>query len=398
VYDEPPRGIKGKGKMLRRVAFLGGDIPQIKGLDDIPMPEAHSERFAPGAAGVRLSGPLKVCDIRRRPEGLWQVFSEVSPVNRTQLLEFLGQRGIDTSALTDAVPDQVLLDFVRALEAKEHEPMDQEKQGMDQPMPGGPDPAVAEAQPDEPTGEQPTEMGEEFPDWPPPKDDAEKAAYREKCRKYMEHAKKMHSMYGEGDETDADDMETTPDLNPSMDGDQEMPMKMSEVQALVAREVKDALAKEAKGSLGELQKFAEETKAAERKRAVDDVIDRLGREGKLAPAERATVKARLLRADARTVVSKFAENGKTVEATEFDLQVRELERRPTRFGEQFKAPEGAHDEGTDKGTIEKFAELNERNFGLAGTDPKEFVATWEKSSPDEKARTLEEARRFLGGR
>jgi hypothetical protein len=92
----------------------------------------------------------------------------------------------------------------------------------------------------------------------------------------MEHAKKMHSMYGETDETDADDMETTPDLTPSMDGDKEMPVKMSEVQTLIAKAVKDALAAEAKGTLGELQKFHEETKAAERKRAVDGVIDRLG--------------------------------------------------------------------------------------------------------------------------
>lgn len=44
VYDEPPEGIHGQGKMLRRVAFLGGEIPQVKSLEDIPAPEEHSEK------------------------------------------------------------------------------------------------------------------------------------------------------------------------------------------------------------------------------------------------------------------------------------------------------------------------------------------------------------------
>lgn len=399
VYDTPPNGIPGKGKMLRRVAFLGGDIPQIKSLDDIPMPEVHSERsprsrFAPGVRGMRLSGPLKVTSIRQRPHGLWQVFSEVQPMDRQAMLDMLGKHGVDVSGITDAVPDQVLADLLRVLEGTEHaaenpppeqvapEPQPGEESGTPAGKPG--------------MGGDPTMMGDGPEDWPEPKDDAEKAAYRERCKKYMEHARKMSAKYGE-DADDAEAIEDT-DTTPSMMKDKGLPMKMSEVKALVARAVKDALATQAKGSLGELQKFAEETRAAERKRAVESVIDRLGREGKLAPSERSAVHARLLRADARTVVSKFSEAGKTVEATEFDLQVRELERRATRFGEQFKAPVSTENEGGEKETVQKFAEMNTRAFELAGTSPKDFVSTWEKASSDEKARTLEEARRFLGGR
>ena len=36
VYDEPPPGCAGTGPMLRRVAFLGGDLPQVKSLGEIP--------------------------------------------------------------------------------------------------------------------------------------------------------------------------------------------------------------------------------------------------------------------------------------------------------------------------------------------------------------------------
>lgn len=45
VYDEPPEKVPGKGMMLRRVAWLGGELPQIKDLKDIPKPK-YSERGA----------------------------------------------------------------------------------------------------------------------------------------------------------------------------------------------------------------------------------------------------------------------------------------------------------------------------------------------------------------
>ncbi len=51
IYDEPPdglppdpdTGLPPTGKMLRRVAFLGGDIPEVKGLGDIPPVEGDGE-------------------------------------------------------------------------------------------------------------------------------------------------------------------------------------------------------------------------------------------------------------------------------------------------------------------------------------------------------------------
>jgi len=45
IYDDIPEGLPGAGtktKMLRRIAFLGGDIPSCKDLAELPMP--HSER------------------------------------------------------------------------------------------------------------------------------------------------------------------------------------------------------------------------------------------------------------------------------------------------------------------------------------------------------------------
>src|SRR5262249_23466480 len=35
VYDEPPPGVPGKGKTLRAVSLLGGQLPEIKTLEDV---------------------------------------------------------------------------------------------------------------------------------------------------------------------------------------------------------------------------------------------------------------------------------------------------------------------------------------------------------------------------
>jgi hypothetical protein len=104
------------GKMLRRVAFLGGDIPHVKGLADIPMPEPHSERFDAGGSRV-----LRFHHATEMPGGAYAVFSEVHTMDRAKLIEALQGYGMDTAALTDVVPDEVLAEFLRVLEGKEAE-------------------------------------------------------------------------------------------------------------------------------------------------------------------------------------------------------------------------------------------------------------------------------------
>jgi len=119
VYDEPPAGLEGcRGKVLRRVALLGGDIPEVKGLADIPMPRAYSES-------------LRLLDAYRRPvlvcghaepigSGLYEVFSEVRyGMDRQNLLDRLARFGYDLALLTDAVPDSVLAEMVRVADSQD---------------------------------------------------------------------------------------------------------------------------------------------------------------------------------------------------------------------------------------------------------------------------------------
>jgi hypothetical protein len=173
-----------------------------------------------------------------------------------------------------------------------------------------------------------------------------------------------------------------------------------QVKGLIDQAVHAAL-KQYGGRLKQLQRFAEQHTAAEKKRAVRDVCDRLQREGKLTPSERPAVQARLTRADARQPLQRFKEKrtGRVRDLTEFDLQVIELERRPSYFAERFKDPvrvriaNGGGDKGGnlsdwDHDRLDRFWERHGESFEKAGTGRAEFVRVFTAASPAERESLL----------
>lgn len=78
-WDTPPEGaIKGsKGIFLRRVAILGGETPQIKTLNDLPMPDPVRRFSDAGSArvGLKYLGRVRLSNGRG-----WRCFSEVQPM------------------------------------------------------------------------------------------------------------------------------------------------------------------------------------------------------------------------------------------------------------------------------------------------------------------------------
>jgi hypothetical protein len=76
LYPEPPEGFdKADGPMLRRVSFLGGELPQIKTLGDLPLPEYR--QYAERAA---VAGETTFDRVERRG-GMILTFSEVRPMS-----------------------------------------------------------------------------------------------------------------------------------------------------------------------------------------------------------------------------------------------------------------------------------------------------------------------------
>ncbi len=356
------------GKMLRRLAFLGADVPELKNLDDLPGPEEYAEQFAPAYPSV-----LKFREIKRArsAEGIFHVFSEVVDMEPDQMKQALVGHGLSEEAVAKMPPD-VMAEVARVCESKDAA-ADQDKFDDD-------------AGPQEGAGQD------------------EQQQYRERAMKYGEGLKKYAGRfrkyaafcdddemkkYAEGLPEEGDD----PPVKKKT-GEDEPPMKYSEVAKLVKRAVADALKGSAAEGLSELQKFAEETRAAEKKRAVDAVLDRLGREGRLPPVQRESVRGRLMRADSKSTVEKFSDGPqKGKPATEFDLQVRELEKAPSLFreGARGTTPPGSDNADDEVATVEKFSESADFAGALkaAGKTSAQYVEAFKearKKKPELTAR------------
>lgn len=417
VYDEPPAGLRGKGKTLRRVAFLGGDIPQIKNLEDIPVPDAMSEQFD-GGPPVRV----KFRDWKRMPDGAFACFSEVvggPGMNRDEVLALLQQHGMDVSQVTEAVPDSVLMEIVRICDAAKAgqqqqpqmpgqqtpgmpgQPMPQQMQQPGQPMTPGVPPEQMQADPQQmlPTPSDPQQPPGPPPhpddepdmhdddndedDLPEPADDDEKAKFAERAFKMARRARKFWEKYRPGQKF-GEGLDDLKDLAAISDKDTKGPDKMSEktIQALVQKAVENALAGKVQGEIGRLSKFAEEQLASQKRLTIDAFCEAQLKAGhilpfELDPASPTNLKARLYRANAKDVVSKFSEGGKEVALTELDLQMREIAaRRPFKFGEVIRG--GTPGQQADDGEAEKVERFSENpNFGraleAAGKTPQEWV-------------------------
>lgn len=112
VYSEPPEGVPGKGCMLRRIAILGGDLPQIKRLADIPLP-TYSERPA-----TRRPVLLKFTESVARPNAGTTVFFAEVTMDRQAMIDQLAAMGYDTSKITEVMPDEALAMVVEMAKSK----------------------------------------------------------------------------------------------------------------------------------------------------------------------------------------------------------------------------------------------------------------------------------------
>jgi len=352
VYDEEQAtkaGIKGhKGKVLRAVAFLGGDVPQVKQLDSLPEPERYSER------------PFRTVNVVRH-QGHWTVFSEGGKMplesgssqkaisdnvrtemnagkkqpqavaiaeskarehdetqtggDRQKMIALLGEKGYNTRVLEEA-PDAVLAECLRV-----HDKGSREMGGEEMDKTG------------EEGGGESSEYGEDgemmkmFEKYfeRPADEDPEK---EEKMAKYGERVKRFMEKFGEHcksmGEPGAAPVTALTSTKKEMPKSEDMSEKA--IEALAEKVAKRAIAK--------VSKFNEANEISAKKKMIDDVIARLG--NRIPPSRRDLERENLtLRADDVTV-HKFSEGGKTVERTMFEHYVKQLERLPVVGTERIK--------------------------------------------------------------
>ncbi len=204
IYDKPPAGFppEARGKVLRRVAFLGADIPEVKGLGEIPTPQRLSEGarasrpFAPGRPGrLQYSRRVQIPGA----SGVWAAFSErgtqtmfgnaqLEDMNRpgmsgdgsgpegqeaaaqtdemrTKMLQRLEELGCDCSVFESADP-RMLAEMVRVMEGAAQNQQAQQEQEQ---------PAPEEMAPEEELpGEEELPLDEDDPDELPPEEEEER--------------------------------------------------------------------------------------------------------------------------------------------------------------------------------------------------------------------------------
>lgn len=322
VYDEPPQGVPGTGKMLRRVSLLGGELPQIKTLADMPLAD-----YSEGRPIRRMPTTLKPIKQSRRGAGYFQSFAEVVPMDRAQLEQQalacgLSQASID-ALKDDAVLGQVVMDLMMA------------KSGTAAPPP---EPAPEEGQMADNAAVVATPLN-------------------------------------------ATTATVQPPTQPGMGQPAQVILKYTEqMQAMIDTAVAK-LTKPITDKVAALDKFAEDRYAAEKKSTIKAELDALVAAGKVLPAELDAGLADILHATDSRTVHKFTEAGKTVQHTLFDRFLGSLKARPvlTTFADRVRTGKGGGVAGDSaEGEVEKVRRFAEERLAphlkATGKTPASFVA------------------------
>ena len=200
IYDKPPEGVPGRGKMLRRVAFLGGEIPQLKSLDDINELYEHGEDLH-STPLTRLTFSHANCN----DDGCyWTCFSEVKPMDREQMIHKLQSTGFSPEVLESA-DDKLLAEILRVYDSSKRGDDEDEANKKDEYSDDANGPSADDANAlggESPFAEQEDDDGEgddgEEDDMAEPKSRKDLEKHAAKARRAYKHACRMMEKYCPG--------------------------------------------------------------------------------------------------------------------------------------------------------------------------------------------------------
>jgi hypothetical protein len=367
------------GKTLRRIALLGGDLPQVKRLKDVPQPiSAHSEcrHLVPG-------------DAFRTAEGTWICFAEALAVDRNQLTAAVKASLPNLSnAFLDGLTDDKLAELVKSVPTPE-QPQAAPAMGMPPGMPAQP---VAPMAPPDPYSQEfadmsreelvaaLTEMGQDAAELEAMPDEELQALYDELKAEAdggggaveemgdpatMSREEMIAELAGAGQDPAA--LEAMPDeelraLYAQVTGGA---TAAAPAAAPVAPMSERVAARKLLKNTRNLNRFMERelarAKATARQRQRQDAeafCEKLVREGRLTPALVGAIGlTALLGLDDTQPVVTFSEKGVTRKVTAYERKKADLAKLPVlvRFGERF-SNEGATTGDAEVQKVERFAE------------------------------------------
>lgn len=349
VYSRPPAGVPGEGAMLRRIAILGGELPQIKSLAELPDDFDDSEDHEEFGEEAWRPARLSIVEIKTAQGGAFESFFEVCPMTREELVAALAAKGWNKDILA-TLPEGALAECERFSECG----------------PKG-----------EPTDEDWKKM--------PPEEGAKKYGEhcRDKTKAYLERGKKLF-----GDNWSLEDDSKPKDQKAMNFSEEQMDKIVAAVTAKLTTGLNDVRR--------DIDTFKESTKKA----AISEFIESRLKAGKISPREmdkpngRPNLFDQLFALDSSTVVHKFSENGKEKALTALDLAMDNIDARPSLFSEKFKQPGTGSNNSTlgkdeaELAEVERFFESHSDELGKVGFTKAEFVETYKKTDAKERAQLL----------
>jgi hypothetical protein len=375
------------GKMFRRLAFLGGDIAHVKGLNQEGL-TSKLATFSERRPRIRITR----VSCRR---GAYTVFSEDVPMQREEMIKALVAAGMPEEVVNSM--DDMQLEAVlkvtqgggeQPAEGTEPPPTEEPAPEGDEPPVEGDDAGATAEEGDEGQGNEPPpeeegddkEKPNEFDEGMGDDKDAAMSSFGEMCKKYSDAYRRK---FGE-------DLPPLDQKKPATASGPATPFSEGAMEKLITRVVNKVV--------GPVRQQVSATAADAKRQRVTTFCEEQVRKGRINPAEMdetagPTLVDRLLKLDAVQKVHKFSENGKEKSLTALDAELRAIQQRaPLYKGEKIKdsktgAVKFAESSGQEarKERVKKFAEGKGRTvLAKIGMDKDAYLKAWEAA--DEKAR------------
>jgi hypothetical protein len=344
---------KPQGLTLRRLAFLGGEIPQVKRLGRLPMPVPMdaAKQFAEAATALR---PCKTRFVLS--------YSERSFMDRTSAYAAIqaAMPGL-SQAFLDGLSDDALKELVAnipsgtpaAAPASGTAAMDDTGTSGTAPATPSRDDMIAQL----------VAAGQDQAEVSGLSDSDLAARYAQVCGGAAATA--------------------SPETSTMSDPKKVACMSETEKKAAASlQRIKD------------LEKAAANREQATKERAAASFCEDMVRQGRILPYEKADYAGILSRLDDTAKVCKFSENGVTTTLTAFERKKREIAGRPAKitFGERgLGSTTTPSTKDAEVGKVQKFCEVNGAALRATGTDPKKMVdqaRAMAERNPDFKAADL----------
>ncbi len=383
------------GKALRRVAFLGAEVPQVKRLQDIPLPTAFAEAAPHTAYRLR---PGRSAPTAR---GTFLCFAEPAPMDRPQMIQQLMAAMPGTNPATwDAMSDDQLADLVKNLP------------GQQTPPPAAPamPPVTPMAEGDGATATDPAAMSREELIEAIVAAGEDPAGLEEMSDEDLrELLAELTSQPAEGGETQP--VETMGD--PATMSREELLAELAaagqdpaQLQALTDDDLRALYAQVAGGAApvaaapaapavpmsdqtrefsrlvtqatAEVQRNLAQARRhahAARVQRVNSFCELMVRQGKILPADKPFVVRSLLRCnDSPNTVRKFSDGGKVRTGTELDAEIAALKQKPRvmKFREKMQAAQPGTPAG-EKREVNVVTRFAERTFANDPDAKKQYV-------------------------